>query len=326
MNNLKKKILKWADKSMVIFYLLNRYQRHKLKKLAKQDPHELANSVYYKVFGKNINWQNPTNLIEKIYWLQLYTDTSLWSICADKYRIREYAETKGILHLFPELYGKWTNAKDIDFSNLPKSFVLKTTNGCGQVLLIEDKEKINWEETRSLLNRWMMLRYGFESAQIHYTRIQPCIIAEEYLCDGDNSHGMTDYKVWCLDGKVVYILCAYDRIIGGEGAGYHLSAYDKEWNDISAKTLRPEKQGGYSVKRPKHLDEMIKYAELIAKDFAEVRVDFYETAERIYLGELTFTTGYGSHKESFYEYLGSKIDLSKVKRIEGVNYPDLSNL
>ena len=62
----------------------------------------------------------------------------------------------------------------------------------------------------------------------------------------------------------------------------------------------------------------------ISKDFVVVRVDFYDTPNRIYLGELTFTSGYGSHKEEFYDYLGSKIDLTKIKRIQGINRPDMS--
>lgn len=242
--DIKKLIWKWGDHSLLVYRLLNKYSRHKQAKLAMKDPREVANLTYKQVFGKEINWENPTNLIEKIYWLQLYTDTSLWSICADKYRIREYAQSKGIIHLLPRLYGRWDNPKDIDFDKLPKSFVLKTTNGCGQVLLVRDKSKLNIRQTRNLLKRWMMFRYGFDSAQIHYTRIQPCIIAEEFLTDSnDENRGITDYKVWCLGGKVVYILCVYDRVILGEHHGYHLSAYDPNWNDISTQSLRADKQG-----------------------------------------------------------------------------------
>lgn len=135
---------------------------------------------------------------------------------------------------------------------------------------------------------------------------------------------MVDYKVWCLNGKVEYILCAYDRIVLGENRGYQLSAYDRNWNDISKKAIKEEKRGGQTLARPKHLDDMLKYAEKISKDFVVVRVDFYDTPNRIYLGELTFTSGYGSHKEEFYDYLGSKIDLTKIKRIQGINRPDMS--
>ena len=55
-----------------------------------------------------------------------------------------------------------------------------------KVLLVPDKSKLNIKKTRELLDRWMLLRYGFSDAQIHYTRIQPCIIAEELLVNSDN--------------------------------------------------------------------------------------------------------------------------------------------
>ena len=45
------------------------------RKMALQDPRINANRVYKHIFHKDINWENPQNLIEKIYWLQLFTDT-----------------------------------------------------------------------------------------------------------------------------------------------------------------------------------------------------------------------------------------------------------
>ena len=95
--------------------------------------------------------------------------------------MREYVESKGCGHLLPKLYGHWEKAEDIDYGKLPQSFVLKTTNGCGQVLIVPDKSELNIVETNKLLNQWMELKYGFTDAQIHYSRIEPCIIAEEYL-------------------------------------------------------------------------------------------------------------------------------------------------
>ncbi len=53
---------------------------------------------------------------------------------------------------------------------------------------------------------------------------------------------MVDYKVWCLNGKVEYILCAYDRIVLGENRGYQLSANDRNWNDISKKAIKEENE------------------------------------------------------------------------------------
>ena len=68
---------------------------------------------------------------------------------------------------------------------------------------------------------------------------------------------------------------------------------------------------------------MIKHAAILSASFSEVRVDFYDIDGRLVLGEMTFTSGYGSHNEAFYEYLGSKIDLSKVRKLREINKPKL---
>lgn len=71
---------------------------------------------------------------------------------------------------------------------------------------------------------------------------------------------------------------------------------------------------------------MLEYARILSQDFIEVRVDFYNINGRMYLGEMTFSTGYGYHTESYYDYLGSLIDLSKAKRVEKMNRPDITKL
>src|SRR5690554_5505515 len=103
------------------FYRYLAYKFHRRSVL--RDPKTEANRSYYPFFKKDIDWVKPKNLIEKIDWLQLNTDTSLWTKCADKYLVREYVKECGYEKHLPKLYGKWDNAKNIDFTSLPQSFV-----------------------------------------------------------------------------------------------------------------------------------------------------------------------------------------------------------
>lgn len=73
--------------------------------------------------------------------------------------------------------------------------------------------------------------------------------------------------------------------------------------------------GNKKISRPVNLDKMLEYAHRLATDFQEVRVDFYNINGKIYFGELTFTAGYANFSDEYLDYLGSKIDLTKVKRI-----------
>ena len=38
---------------------------------------------------------------------------------------------------------------------------------------------------------------------------------------------------------------------------------------------------------------MLEYAKILSSGFPEVRVDFYDTPEQVYFGEMTFTNGGG---------------------------------
>lgn len=287
----------------------------KLKVIAKIYPQYLANKTYKSVFNKDINWKNPKNLIEKIYWLQLNTDTSLWTLCADKYRVRSFVEDRGCGEILNELYGKWNNANEIDFDKLPNSFVLKINNSCGQIILVKDKSNLDYDKTRKQLNEWLKSEYGYVGAQLHYTRIKPCIIAEKILENKDNENSsLVDYKIWCFDGKPECILVAGERTWNDKGIDkYSLSMYDTQWNNISKKALNEHGKhyNGSNVEKPSSFESMLDYARILSKGFKEVRVDFYEIDNKPVFGELTFTTGYGSYKEDFYEYLGSKISLDK---------------
>ena len=65
------------------------------KSAIKIDPRIEMARCYHKVFNTWPNFRNPKSLIEKIYWLQLNSDTSRWSLCADKFKVRSYLKEKG---------------------------------------------------------------------------------------------------------------------------------------------------------------------------------------------------------------------------------------
>ena len=285
----------------------------KVRLIAKLYPKYLANKTYKSVFNKDINWEKPKNLIEKIYWLQLNTDTSLWTLCADKYRVREFVEERGCGEILNELFGKWDNADEIDFDKLPESFVLKTNNSCGQIIFVKDKSKLDYDETRNQLDKWLKSKYGYDGAQLHYTKIKPCIIAEKILENKSKGTSLIDYKIWCFDGEPECILVAKERTWNkGSIDKYSLSMYDTNWNNISHIALNESgtHYNGSDIEKPVSLEQMLKYAKILSKGFKEVRVDFYEIDNKPVFGELTFTTGYGSYKYEFYEYLGSKFSLN----------------
>lgn len=295
---------------------------------SKQSPFKLADKDYNKFMKKStgINWEHPSDLIEKIYWLQMFTDTSLWTKCADKYLVREFVKERGCEKILNELYGKWDTESDIDWEGLPNSFVLKLNNGCGNVYIVKDKSNANWEEIKKQIHQGLRIRFGDVNAQLHYTYIKPCIIAEKLLInEEDPDKSLVDYKIWCINGEPQFVLVVYER---NNHSHYKLGVYDLEWNDIYKQAFDSSSRHYHEthIPKPKSLDKMLTLAKVLSKGFEEVRVDLYEVSGEPMFGELTFTTGYGYWSNDFYLNMGRKLDISKVHRLTKPNKPASYNL
>lgn len=304
---MKDRILKLLNKFYIYRYLA--YIKHKYD--VTRNYKKEANRAFKPFFKKEIDWENPKNLIEKIYWLQINSNTSLWTNCADKYLVRDFVKKCGFEEYLPKLYGKWNYANEIDFDKLPISFILKTNNGCGTNFIVKDKSLLNIKSTIKKLNRLLYVPYGYSSAQLHYTRIKPCIIAEELLENKDNySSSLVDYKIWCFHGVPEVIWVAYNR----SNSGVDMSIYDLNWEKHPEYLISSDhfRYNDRNIPKPKSLEKMIEIAKVLSKDFPQVRVDFYDISGKPYFGEMTFTTGFGYFSKEYYEYLGSKINLSKV--------------
>lgn len=288
---------------------------HKL--LVKINPIIEINRNYRLRFHRKPNIENPTDLIEKIYWMQLNTDTSMWTKCADKYRVREYIKECGCEDYLPKLYGHWDNVSDIDFSLLPNEFVLKANNGCGTVMVVRDKAKLDLLMTQRVLNQWLKLPYGWSGAQLHYTRIKPCILAEELLHQSEELNqlspsSLVDYKVWCINGEPESIWVAYNR---HDIMFVNMALFDINWNPLP-QYLNSNDTDKYNpndrINKPECLNRMLEVARQLAKPFPEVRVDFYVIENKPVVGELTFSSGYGYFTDEYYKLLGNKIIIPNI--------------
>lgn len=274
-----------------IFYplvvLRRRYIQIRNARWAEENPKALANYLYKNAMGHDIRWDAPEDLNEKINWLKFNSDTSKWTICADKYLVREYVENRGLGHILPKLYGVWERSSDIDFSKLPNKFVLKSNHACATVLLVEDKSKLNIPQTCQKMDEWLKIRWGKSTVEPHYLGITPLLIAEEYLQSADMCR-LVDYKLFMINGKLELVLVCSDREIG---VGCKISIYDKNWKFCPEKLAGNHSSDSVSpIVKPKTFEEMIRSAELLSSEFPQVRVDFYEIDGKLFFGELTFTS------------------------------------
>ena len=287
--------------------------------LGVHHPITLMKLRYYARFHKRLDLNNPKTLNEKILYLSLRTDTSLWTVCSDKYEVREYVKKCGLEDILVKLYGVWENAHDIDFDNLPDKYVLKGTHSCDDLIFVDGTNSIDRKEVVKFFEQDLKTKYGAIEAGLHYLRIKPRIIAEEILVNDQlsskYSSTLIDYKVWCFNGKPNFVWTVSNR----EGNHKESMVYDLNWNQCpDCQMYENGYVKGNPLPRPETLDEMLSAAERLAEPVPEVRVDFYSIGKRLYFGELTFTSHGGlmqNYTDEFQKRIGELIDLSKVKTI-----------
>lgn len=264
------------------------------KLLGHISPKLMASVDIYRLSGHFINWNHPIDINEKILWLSLYSDTTMWSVLADKYLVRDYINQKKLGDLLPKLYGVWDNAEDIDLKLLPKSFILKTNHGSGTNIIVHDKATLDWNSTKNQLNSWLDQKFGWPY-EPHYLRIKPKIIAEELLDINKQpikSCSLIDYKCFCLNGRVELIWSCYNRT----STHVYVDTHFRDWSYHPELSVFSDqyRNGKNAVPKPINLERMIEVSEVLSSDFPEVRVDFYEVDEKLFFGEMTFTSNSGT--------------------------------
>ena len=239
---------------------------------------------YYNVFRKKLNLRNPKTLSEKMFWLRMYDNIPEKTILSDKILVRDWIKNKiGDEYLVP-LYGVYNSFDEIDFSKLPKSFVLKTNHGCGTNLIVKDKEKFDKMAARDTVNKWLATNYFLFAGEWQYKDIKPRILIEKYIEDFDSD--LPDYKYFCFNGKPYYIMYCFNRSIKEEPDN---TFYDLSWQNMKFSYFG-QLYDKDDVPAPKNLQKMNEIAEKLCDGFKHVRVDLYNIDGKIYFGEMTFTS------------------------------------
>ena len=286
------------------------------KIVGRISPLLITHILYYKAFHKKMDLKNPHNLNEKIQWLKFYGDTSLWPMLSDKYRVREFVESKGYSDILVKLYGVWKDVESIDWDILPNQFVLKMNNGCGDIFICKNKSEIERNEVISHFSKLQNKSFGVETGQLHYQFIAPCIIAEELLdCSKQSidTSSLIDYKFWCINGEPLYCLIVANR----NSHKADLDLYDMKWNKHQEYLVQTEEFGVLKQKLPQpanHL-QMIEISKKLSQGHPQMRVDLYEVGGKVYFGELTMTSACGLmtyFSDEFLNMLGEKMILPIV--------------
>ncbi len=240
--------------------------------------------IFWFVHGYSLNLDKPRSLSEKIHWIKLNCNLESLAPRVDKYEVRNFVQKRvGEKYLIP-LIGIYDHFDQIDFQSLPNAFAMKATHGCNWNILVKDKYQIDWNATRTQMNKWLKSNYYNTNLEAVYKNIKGRIIIEELL--QDSSGDLKDFKFYCCNGVPTGAHVDFDRY-----GNHQFRVYDNQWNEFIKEKLNDKPPP--IIPKPNKLEELLDVCRKLSRGFSFVRVDLYYTDECIFFSELTFTPGDG---------------------------------
>lgn len=251
-------------------------------------PDSVMLKIQYRIkMGRWPNFKHPQRYTEILQIYKMKYRNPVMGMCVDKYDVREFLKSKGLESILNTCYGVYNDVDEIDISQLPNSFVAKTTDGGGglNVIIVRDKAKLDEEKFKKDLHHWkgniMKMDPGREWA---YTQMKSSrIIIEELLEDDTTGDGsIDDYKLMCFHGK---FRCLW--VDKGRYSDHHRGFWDEDLNFL--KDVYSDHDTFVTPPSlPDNIGEMVKVAEKLSEDFPYARVDLYNIKGQIIFGEITF--------------------------------------
>lgn len=245
---------------------------------------------FKRIFGFDLNLDDPKTLNEKLQWLKLNIHKDSYDLCSDKYLARSVWKQYGEEHQIPLLYHTY-NWNDITMDVIPdEPCIVKCSSGCGGHVIIRKKEDIDIDYLRKKCRIWLNLPFYYQSHEWQYRKVKSQIIIEKLLLDKAGNIP-NDYKLHWFNGELEFVYCSVDRL----GENYRC-VYSPEWERIELEWVEKQDHKGLhgpDISRPASFEEMVRVGKEIAKDFTYVRTDFYDVDGKMYFGEITLFHGGG---------------------------------
>ena len=230
-----------------------------------------------------------------------FPDYTRW-ILSDKYVAKQYAEMNGF-HI-PTTYQVVKYPKDIDFSKIPKNYVVKPIDLCSSYGVYLVKNNINLITNKKVSNKKIVKNLNLLRAKVNnsyymhdlmYNNLVPYTgyIVEELLLDnGEIPH---DYKCYTFNGRIYLIALTFNRRIVKGKQLFDSIWVTRDWNPIYFSMIK--KNYKYTnIKKPPEYDLLIEKVENISSKLnRHCRIDVYCLNKKIYFGEFTFFCGATLH-------------------------------
>ena len=231
--------------------------------------------------GYWMDFDNPITFNEKLQWLKFNDIHPEYTQMVDKIEAKKYvASIIGTEYIIPTIK-TWDNVDDIDWTSLPNSFVIKSTNDSGGVVVCKDIRQLDIEVAKIKLKSCGKKDYTIISKEYPYKYVPHRFIAEEYMED-ESGCELKDYKFFCFDGVAKFLFIATGR----QKNDTRFDFFDMDFNHLPIINGYPNAEE--PPLKPENFEKMVEIAEKLSKGIKHVRVDLYNIKGQIYFGEMTF--------------------------------------
>ncbi len=240
--------------------------------------------MYFRSFRRFPRLSDPKDFNEKVQARKLRDRNPLLKTCADKVLVKDYVAKKiGDEHVIPTI---WSGEKFDPVAALswPLPFVVKANHTSGDIFFVRSSDEMDIAKLEQMCNAWVARPYQPHLREWAYQHIKPQILVEPFIAQ--NGKLPLDFKIFVFNGVARYIQVDVDR-----ESNHTRCFYDRDWHKCDFALYYPFYKG--HVERPKNLEKMLNFAEILSKEFSFVRCDFYEVDGHIYFGEMTFYPGAG---------------------------------
>ena len=262
---------------------------------ASEYPKYLKKIFEYRT-GKKLNLKHPKSFNEKIQWLKLYGATPKKTKLTDKVLVRDWVKEKIENEYLKPVLQICRSFDDIDFSQLPNSFVIKCNNGCKWHFIIKNKKECLddtkfFQKMKEQIIGWLEQEFWVWGCfEMQYKGIEPKILIEPLMRDSINIVS-EELQVYCFNGEPKYIVKQPE-----------ISSYNFYEKNLKTIDEIKDKNELLAVKLSSKLSNNINF----------VRVDWMKYQDKIYFGEMTFTpySGFAKFKDE-----KCNIELGKLIKI-----------
>jgi teichuronopeptide biosynthesis TupA-like protein len=238
---------------------------------------------YHEVFDRYPNLLRPKRFTEKLQWRKLFDRNPLFSVLSDKIAVREFIASRVSASFLPDLLWVGDNPDDIPFDALEPPYIVKCTHGAGFYnAIVAGNESLDVKGARERLRHDLARNFAMKHWEPGYFSVPRRLIAERLLLQPDGSPPV-ERRLFVFDGHVRVIhtvVVAQDRTRYG-------AVHDCDWNLLGWQMFNNVRYEDQIIPRPEILNDLIELAERLGAGFDFIRVDTYDWADAIRVGELT---------------------------------------